>query len=289
MQFADLKDLLPSAEGSIRRRLLAGFVVMGAAIPVFWAGNLKEFLVASGLENATVALGALLVVYSVGLLSEIVGETVLLRAFGGAIWALEFPSRSIHAHTPGARWALRAAAYYLIVPAYAFWEGVRGLIGKSAYVADVQARLRTDDARRAFDRLPPYVRSGLTEPYGDGFDTAFQHLSATLAEAHRGQIQKLHMRNLETLALVSALCIALAGYFCMGVIRLRPDLESTLVLTFGDLRADIPALFLPLAFLLPIAVLAVHHRYTVSAVVNSVELLALEEGSSGPDRLPAAA
>jgi hypothetical protein len=288
MPFADLKDLLPSAEGSVRRRLLAGFIVAGSAIPIVWTGNLKEFLAASGLDNATVALGALLLVYSVGLFSEIVGETVLLRVFGGAIWALEFPLRTIHAHTASARWLLRAVAYYFVVPAYALWESARGLFGKSSYVASLPSRLLTKDARDHFGRLPEFVRAGLMEPYSNGFDTAFQHLSSQLSEGHRSQVQKLHVRNLETLAVVSALCIVLAAYFGLGVIRLRADLESTLVVGFANARWDVPAIFLPLAILLPVAVLAIHHRYTLSAVVASIELLALEKQETSAKLLPSA-
>lgn len=276
MQFGDLKDLLPVSDGGTRRRLLSGFLIAAASLPLVWKGNVKDFLEVTGLSNATVALAAVLIVYGLGLLVEILGEAMLARAFGGGMWAAEFPLRNVQAQTKAATWLLRAAAYYVVVPLCAIWGVLRGLLGHTVYSMDVSRRGASPQAAKKLDELPAFVKSGLSKPYGDDFEPAWGQLVSRLTESNRVLATRLFSRTRETLALVCSLIVIACLYIASASISFRADLEGVVNLQLGSATVSVSAIAIPIVLLLPLVVFAIHHRFLLSSIVALLELHALD-------------
>lgn len=274
----ELKDILPTSEGATRRRLMSGFMVAVAMVPLLWSGSIDELLKSLGAKDTTVAIGILLSVYAIGLLIEIAADSMLVRAFGGGLWAAEFPLRSVNAETAFARWILRALVFYVVVPFYAYYGILRGLLGTSLYRYDTSQQIITPQAEALHKALPEFVRRGLQNPFGDEFEAAWEKMLEGLGDVSRKQMSKQLVRNREMLSIVSALLLIAVIYVFCSTYDLDKS-SSVYVISLASWKFNLPTVAIPLVILTPVGIVWLHHRYLLATVTTALELLVLDKGA----------
>jgi hypothetical protein len=274
MKIDDVKELLPLSDGSTRRRLLAGLILVAGLLPMVWHGDLKSLVEQSGLGNATLAIGFLLFVYALGVLIEIFSESVLIRMVGAMVWAAELPQRSVHARTTPARWILRGLCYYLIVPFYAPARAIYCLFTPFVYRCDLSARFNDAATLERFAALPGYVRNGLEHPYHDRFGGAWAYLTEQIDSPTKDFVVRLFNRNRELLSLTSAVLVVTVLYafripeFIRAAVSEEQLPKQVGAAAIGVGTAQIVVLAI-------VVLLSIYHRFLLASIVNAVELLAL--------------
>jgi hypothetical protein len=218
-QLDKLLERMPYADGSGRRRLVTGGIVLvGIAIILFKADALANFGdvevdLMTVLGSPTLLLIVILAVYATGSIVEMLGDYFLVRAASGAFMALGLPGSRASAEQSSAARAAFYILYFSIVPLVTLWQVLSGLLGKTRYSIDLASRL-TPEAAATFEGFPSKVVNGLQYPVGDDSEYALRHITETLTEEAD---RKWGRRLLNRVKDVSAVTTSL---FLLGIIAL---------------------------------------------------------------------
>ena len=213
-------ERLPYTDGSGRRRFVAGGILL-IGIAFF---NWPSVRAAVGEVNATdiigipvIAAGAVLVVYALGSIVEMLGEFFLIRAVSGVFWALGFPGRSMALRTSPlgklSAGLLSAVAVFFL----AVWNLLKGLLGRTNYAISLEPKL-TPKARELYAKLPSKVVSGLSRPVGDDAEIALKHITELLPESDRKWARRLVNRAKDVSAITTALFLLAITAVGSGVV-----------------------------------------------------------------------
>ena len=204
---ANLIEKLPLADGSLRRRFIAGGIITLFAILFFV--DPKQVIQAMSQENAAklfsstifgfIALG---LIYATGGLIELIGEGFILRGVGEAARQIEQAKAKTKDRKTLVRylWKLLFPFYVYGVPFFF----VQGFIRGTTYEIRFQHEHLSQGAVDAFQGLPEKVREGLRHPLGDYLDLGLLHIEGALSEDRKKLFRSSVRRNKELLSTLSA-------------------------------------------------------------------------------------
>lgn len=202
-------DKAMDADGSIRRRITAGSIVVVPLVLLLFPMDVVEKGFSKDVLGSTlflVAVGGAM--YAVGNILELFGELILLRIGANIIWA----TRTTWADYKGLRppvVRILKTPVWLIVWYSRVYEGIfLGLVGRSRYELDIEKRLEPETCMW-FRSLPTVVRDGLRKPYGDYFDGAWAYLRSKCPDLSHW-FNRVETRNRDLLAYLAAF-VALAN------------------------------------------------------------------------------
>jgi len=178
-------DRLPYADGTGRRRFVAGGILLIGIIIIF-ADKFGTLFKIADIELSTllgspiILLAAVLILYALGNLAEMIAGLFLVRMASGVMWTLGFPRR-VSRRLSGTymRW-LAFGGLIAWSPFYMLWEMIRGLRGDTRFRLPLESEL-TPEALKLLDALPPKVRSGLYHPVSDDADYSTKYMIDTFA------------------------------------------------------------------------------------------------------------
>jgi hypothetical protein len=200
-------DRLPYSDGTGRRRFVSGGILLTGIIVVF-LGDFKIYLV--GLEakslvgSPIILLAAVLILYALGNLTEMLGGLFLVRMASGVMWTLGFPHRaSRKVSNRYARW-LAYGGLIVWAPFYMLWEMVRGLRGDTRFRLPLESDL-TPGALKLIDSLPSKVRSGLYHPVSNDAEFSTKYMVDSFAtETNRRWARRLLGQADDVLSITTA-------------------------------------------------------------------------------------
>ncbi len=257
-------DKLPYSDGSFRRRLVSGGIVLvGIIIVCLLLSNPESFkelpignlTIKDFITSPIIAGVVILFVYALGNLVELFGEIFLVRSASGIFWALKFPLRKVKKEKEEkdkhhkiiirskiARFIFRGILWILLVPFLIIFHVVMGFFGYTSYKIHIYSDL-SDRAKKLYEELPDKVELGLRQPVGDNTETAWKFL---VDEFDLEQDQKWARRNIsrvkEVLAVTTAIiiffiCIAVAFTSKVTQTRLIPkDSTNEVIDSLKELR-----------------------------------------------------
>lgn len=211
-------DHLPFFDGSGRRRFVAGGIIL-IGIVAQNSEMIANFLGEEKLQLTTIigspviAGGAILLVYAIGSLAEMLGELSLVRAASAAYWSVNYPIRTIGWDAvPERNWIfaaiiffVRVSIYLIVVFPMAIYAMVAGFFGRTRYSIDIKSSI-SDKAGEIFDAMPAKARDGLHEPVGNSTDFALKYVVDQLSsEQDRKWARRLLMRAKDVAATITAL------------------------------------------------------------------------------------
>jgi hypothetical protein len=203
-------ERFPYADGSLRRRFIAGGIVLLGALLMHWK-HLKPIIQDFGakdlITSPIIAIGLILLIYAVGNLVELLGELFLIRAASGYFWATSFPKRRIKEPQAFERTVKKLFLHLTCVPFIAIYNFLVGLTGRTSYKVDTKSRL-SEEGKNLYDSLPEKVELGLSEPVGDNSEIAWKYLVDMFQiESDRKWARRYITRAKDVLAVTTALII----------------------------------------------------------------------------------
>jgi hypothetical protein len=224
-----LASRLPYADGTARRRLLAGaLLVVGLAVP-----NREAIPQALGisyqqmLSSPILLLSAGLIVYVSGTIVELIGSSFLVRIAAGLFQAFEPLPPPAHDRTPVS--ASRAVVTRLWRVARAVSSGfVLGLMGRQSLNLSLADRL-SPAGRSVFESLPGSVQRGLNDPIGDYRDLAIHYVTHSFRSSRSRQWCRRLISHVADVAVTTTAVITLVVPFAaslVDVMRAGPELQA---------------------------------------------------------------
>lgn len=224
-----LASRLPYADGTARRRLLAGaLLVVGLAVP-----NREAIPQALGisyqqmLSSPILLLSAGLIVYVSGTIVELIGSSFLVRIAAGLFQAFEPVPSSASYVTP--RSVARAAISRVWRVVRAITSGfVLGLMGRQSLNLSLTDRL-SPAGRSVFESLPASVQRGLNDPIGDYRDLAIHYVTHSFRSLRSRQWCRRLVSHVADVAVTTTAVITLVVPFAVSlvdVMRAGPELQA---------------------------------------------------------------
>ncbi len=218
MSVEKIVEHLPFLDGSGRRRFVAGGIILigvAAQNPDLFKAMLgmDELEIGDILGSPVIAGGAVLLVYAIGSLAEMLGELSLVRAASGIFLALQFPGKVVTPDSmPSQHWfyrillfVLKALLFITVVPFMALYLAALGFVGITKFVIDIRQRV-SQGAWTVFSKLPESAQRGLHEPVGNETDFAQKFIVDLLqTEPDRKWARRLIIRAKDVAATVTAL------------------------------------------------------------------------------------
>ncbi len=192
-------DKLPYSDGSLRRRFVSGGIVLVGAFVISLilystkANESLKFLdgikiIFNDFETRDILKSPILVgiavlsVYALGNLVEMVGEIFLVRAAAGMFWAMSYPKRMQEIQQNKNQYDIYSRTYfilriYAILPLILYYF-TKGLLGYAEYQTEVLTSL-SEKAKLYYERkIQPEekVVLGLSCPVGNNAETAWKFL-----------------------------------------------------------------------------------------------------------------
>lgn len=218
MAIDKLIDHLPFFDGAGRRRFVAGGIILiGVAMqdPDMFRAVLgtEELDIKVILGSPVIAGGAVLLVYAIGSLAEMLGELSLVRAASGIFLALQFPGKIVTWDAvPNRHWfygfliiIMKLLLYVTVVPFMVLYFAAAGFVGYTRFAIDIHRRA-SDRAQAVFENLPDAAKRGLRQPVGNDSDFAQKHIVDLLTnEQDRKWARRLIFRAKDVAATITAL------------------------------------------------------------------------------------
>jgi hypothetical protein len=218
MSIDKLIDHLPFLDGAGRRRFVAGGIILiGVAVqnPDLFKDilGLEELDVADILGSPVIAGGAVLLVYAIGSLAEMLGELSLVRAASGIFLALQFPGQVVTWEAvPNRHWfygfliiIMKFLLYVTVVPFMVLYFAAAGFLGYTKFAIDIHRRASAK-AWAVFEKLPDAAQRGLHQPVGNDTDFAQKYIVDLLTnEPDRKWARRLIIRAKDVAATITAL------------------------------------------------------------------------------------
>lgn len=218
MSLDKLIDHLPFLDGTGRRRFVAGGIILiGVAVqnPELFKALLgvEDLDIRAILGSPVIAGGAVLLVYAIGSLAEMLGELSLVRAAAGIFRALQFPGQVVTWEAvPGRHWfygfliiVMKLLLYVTVVPVMVLYFAAAGFVGYTKFAIDIRRRA-SPQAWAVFEKLPEAAQRGLHEPVGNDTDFAQKYIVDLLTnEPDRKWARRLIIRAKDVAATVTAL------------------------------------------------------------------------------------
>lgn len=218
MSVEKIVDHLPFLDGSGRRRFVAGGIILigvAAQNPELFKAMLGMDTLEIGdiLGSPVIAGGAILLVYAIGSLAEMLGELSLVRAASGIFLALRLPGKLVTWEAvPNRHWfygflliVMKSLLFVTVVPVMAVYMAALGFVGITKFSIDIR-RSVSDDAWAVFGKLPEAAQRGLHEPVGNETDFAQKYIVDLLQnEPDRKWARRLIIRAKDVAATITAL------------------------------------------------------------------------------------
>ncbi len=234
-----LVDKLPYADGSGRRRFIAGSIIL-AGFTLFYWSEVQSSLVGISfldiLRNPIVIGGIIVIIYALGNIIEILSDYFLLRIVGGIYQA--FNDYSIQRNR--AKNFLQRIAAPLFLPVRIGLGIGAGVSGNSTYHVDLFASL----SRKAwvnYKGFPSRVRRGFRYPIGNETDLSVKYvLNHMQNEEDKKWARKLINRSKEVAVLTTSLFFLIAYATYSGFINIYSnDTENIWKSDLRELRRAI--------------------------------------------------
>ncbi len=213
-------EKLPYSDGSLRRRLVSGGIVLVGIIICAWVyipKSLDTLKFAQGITpleliRSPIIVGiALLFVYASGNLAELLGEIFLARAASGIFWILSCPLNIGHSRHAVIKWIIRCGLYLTLVPSLMPFTLFIGFTGYTPYRINIRKFL-SQKAIAIYEQFPTKVKLGLTHPVGDETETAWKYLLDLYPKDKDRAWAKQHVSRVrDVLAITTALIIFILG------------------------------------------------------------------------------
>ncbi|MBT3371274.1 MAG: hypothetical protein HOE98_23610 [Rhodospirillaceae bacterium] len=218
MAIEKIIDHLPFLDGSGRRRFVAGGIIL-IGVAVQNSAIFQEIVKTQKLDIAVIlgspviAGGAILLVYAIGSLAEMLGELSLVRAASGIFLALQFPGKIVTWEAlPERHWfygflmvVIKILLFATVVPFMVLYLSAAGFIGYTKFTIDIRRRASAE-AWVVYRSLPKAAKRGLHEPVGNDTDFAQKYIVDLFAnEPDRKWARRLIIRAKDVAATITAL------------------------------------------------------------------------------------
>lgn len=222
MAIEKIIDHLPFLDGSGRRRFVAGGIILiGIALQntdTFKAVlRVEDLDIGDILGSPLIAGGAVLLVYAIGSLAEMLGELSIVRAASGIFFALQFPGQVVTWEAvPSRHWfygfliiIIKLSLYVTVVPFMVLYFAAAGFVGYTKFTIDIRSRA-SDRAWAVFEKLPDAAQRGLHQPVGNDSDFAQKCIVDMLTnEPNRKWARRQIVRAKDVAATITALQVVL--------------------------------------------------------------------------------
>ncbi len=263
MDIGKFSENIEKTDRILRRRMFSGLIViLSIAFAVITNNAYETKSLIEHIKNPIVSISFLLGIYLIGIIVEIFSELIVSRIIGGISWAALFPSREIPAKSKATCFILRGLALYFIVPFLVLYHGARGLFGKCNYIEDLNG-LETTLAREKFQALPQILKIGLTHPFGNYFETAWQLACQELDEKKELIILRLFSTAKDILTIITSLLLAIF------IVLFQVEIDLIFLQKYWWL--------IPVTVLLPSLLSVAYTQILKSAIFNCIEVLSLKK------------
>lgn len=207
-----LQELLPISDGGFRRRLVAGTIVTVSLFYVFIFPEFlnfiedydQEFDLIGVLTSPLYFVLLLLIIYSIGSLSEIFGTLFLVRAIGELLQSLKNAYKRAKTDR-SARSSTLLLFYIVFLPVPLTLAFLKGLLGYTSYNFELESLALSDRAKKVFEGLPSKVQSGLLFPLSKDFDIAWKFIEDSVIVEDRKWLRTKNISINGGLATLNAL------------------------------------------------------------------------------------
>jgi len=174
-------DRLPIFDGAGRRRFVSGGVLLIGLVLLLMNSQSDMVVPIETLQligTPTLTLAAVLIVYSIGTVIDMLGEFFIVRAAAGAYGATtETFHRALYAQSFRER--ARGFGQIAVLPVVILVGTFKALFD-SRYYAIRMSQCLSEEASNRFLSMPSRVRLGLQHPVSDDSDFAFKYLIDSL-------------------------------------------------------------------------------------------------------------
>ena len=223
---------LPYSDGTGRRRLVAGGIVLIGIVVFNWEAvgiAVGDVEVVDIVTSPLIVIGAVLLVYAIGSVIEVFGDYFLIRAASGVFWAIGLPRRVVYGEPTWHGKLFLGVGAILALPMFSCWSLLKGIFGRTRYSLDIEHML-TPRANIIFRSLPSKVADGLSKPVGDDAELALKLVVEMMADkADRKWARYLVNRTKDISTITTALFVLVLIAFLSGVIgpwSPRSDVET---------------------------------------------------------------
>ena len=217
MAFSNIDKILekiPYSDGSFRRRLVSGCIVLIGLLVLFCSGEIASFINGSSkfdakdlLTSPIIAGTLLLLVYAIGNLVEMIGEVFLVKGAAGLYSAFSYPAQSTKQEKYYIFHFIGVCAYGLYVPFLMARNMIKSFLGYKTYEIKLKTILNKD-AMNLCDSFPDSVVSGLSAPVGNDAEIAWKYIVDQFKnESDQKWARRFISRAKDVLAITTSLVI----------------------------------------------------------------------------------
>ena len=291
--FERIIEKIPYLDGGFRRRMTAGAIVVISVIFIFGSDIGLTDLLGKVITSPTFGILALLIIYAVGGLVEVLADLFVAHLIVNLAWLFIASEDKYEKYPKWLRFPLRFLASYsgmifLFVPGF-----IRGLYGEPRYVwRNLEEKLHPT-AKEYFGTLPDAVRDGLKEPFGNHSDLSWEYFCSNGSKEEIDTIRKFKARNKDTLVIITSITILMIimipiiiapvfsfiSGFISNASSILPDLVVSIFRALADSRFLNILLFLllvvPLLILFSLVFLIAYVLMVKQSIISVLELTAL--------------